>query len=259
MNARARNERTPSTLRPASPAALLRRYNRTRDPGDRADLCAMFDPLARGLARRYGHARENAEDVQQVARLGLLKAIDGFEPDRGKPFEAYAVPTILGEIRRFFRDRIWTVRLPRSLSELAIKVEAATEQTTDELGRAPTPAELAERLGVSTEDVLETLTGASARRIRSLDAPLPGAEREATTLLNTIGTLDPGYERVETNAAVAAANLSEPELQSLKLRFEEGLTQREAGEVMGYSQMQISRLSRSGLQKLLDAASTNDG
>ena len=122
----------------------------------------MFDPLARALARRYGHARENAEDVQQVARLGLLKAIDGFEPDRGKPFEAYAVPTILGEIRRFFRDRIWTVRLPRSLSELAIKVDAATEQTTDELGRAPTPAELAERLGVSTEDVLETLTGASS-------------------------------------------------------------------------------------------------
>ena len=213
MNARVRNERTPSTLRPASPAALLRRYNRTRDPGDRADLCAMFDPLARGLARRYGHARENAEDVQQVARLGLLKAIDGFEPDRGKPFEAYAVPTILGEIRRFFRDRIWTVRLPRSLSELAIKVEAATEQTTMSWA-ALDPAELAERLGISMEDVLETLTGASARRIRSLDAPLPGAEREATALLNTIGTLDPGYERVETNAAVAAANLSDPSFRA---------------------------------------------
>ena len=219
----------------------------------------MFDPLACALARRYGHARQHAEDVQQVARLGLLKAIDGFEPDRGKPFEGYAVPTILGEIRRFFRDRIWTVRLPRDLSELAVKVDAATERTAGELGRSPTPAELAERLGVSTEDVLETLTGASARRIRSLDAPLTGAEHEAPALLDTIGTLDPGYESVETNAAVAAANLSERELQSLKLRFEEGLTQREAGEVMSCSQMQISRLSRSALQKLLDAASTNDG
>src|SRR4051794_28746414 len=137
-----------------SEEALLRRYATDRSPAVREELVRRFMPLARSLAMRYRRQTESLDDLLQVAGLGLVKAVDGFDPERGRPFAAYAVPTILGELRRHFRDHVWNVRLPRALQERTMKLDAATAQLTDELGRFPTPREIGERLGLSVEDVL---------------------------------------------------------------------------------------------------------
>jgi len=209
-------------------------------------------PLARSLAGRYRRQTESFDDLVQVANLGLVKAIDGFDPGRGRPFTAYAVPTILGELRRHFRDHVWNVRLPRGLQELTMKVDEATARLTEELGRSPTPAELAERLDVSPEEVLEAIEAGYARRTLSLDAPRLDDEQSAPAV-EMIGHRDSGYDRVEAALASRAAGLDEREWQVLRMRFVEELTQREIGNRLGVSQMQISRISRRALWKLLGA------
>jgi RNA polymerase sigma-B factor len=230
----------------------LRLYARTRDPDVRERLVVRFMPLARSLAGRYRRQTESFDDLVQVANLGLVKAIDGFDPDRGRPFTAYAVPTILGELRRHFRDHVWNVRLPRGLQELTMKVDEATARLTEELGRSPTPAELAERLDVSPEEVLEAIEAGYARRTLSLDAPRLDDEQSAPAV-ELIGGRDSGYDRVEADLASRAAGLDEREWQVLRMRFVDELTQREIGNRLGVSQMQISRISRRALWKLLGA------
>jgi RNA polymerase sigma-B factor len=232
--------------------ALLRRFAETRSPELRDRLVRSFMPLARSLALRYRRRSESIDDLVAVANLGLVKAIDGYDPGRGRTFGAYAVPTILGELRRHFRDHVWNVHLPRGLQELTMKVEEATNELTEELGRYPTTAQIAERLGVSTEDVLEALEAAHARRTMSLDAPRL-AEEEATPTVETIGRIDAGYERVEADLVAEKAGLDRREWEVLRLRFVEDLTQREIGSRLGVSQMQISRMSRRALWKLLAA------
>ena len=231
---------------------LLRLYARTRDREVRERLVVRFMPLARSLAGRYRRQTESFDDLVQVANLGLVKAIDGFDPGRGRPFTAYAVPTILGELRRHFRDHVWNVRLPRGLQELTMKVDEATARLTEELGRSPTPAELAERLDVSPEEVLEAIEAGYARRTLSLDAPRLDDEQSAPAV-EMIGHRDSGYDRVEADLASRAAGLDEREWQVLRMRFVEELTQREIGNRLGVSQMQISRISRRALWKLLGA------
>jgi RNA polymerase sigma-B factor len=231
---------------------LLRLYARTRDPDVRERLVVRFMPLARSLAGRYRRQTESFDDLVQVANHGLVKAIDGFDPDRGRPFTAYAVPTILGELRRHFRDHVWNVRLPRGLQELTMKVDEATARLTEELGRSPTPAELAERLDVSPEEVLEAIEAGYARRTLSLDAPRLDDEQSAPAV-ELIGGRDSGYDRVEADLASRAAGLDEREWQVLRMRFVDELTQREIGNRLGVSQMQISRISRRALWKLLGA------
>jgi len=209
-------------------------------------------PLARSLAARYRSQTESLEDLVQVANLGLIKAVDGFDPSRGKPFTAYAVPTILGELRRHFRDHVWNLRLPRGLQELTMKVDRATAQLTEELGRYPTPAQIAESLGIGVEQVLEALTAGQARSTLSLDAPR-GDEEDSAPVVETLGLDDPGYGGVEAQMAAADIDLDAREQQVLRLRFEQHLTQKEIGDQLGVSQMQISRISRAALWKLLAA------
>ena len=232
--------------------ALLRRYATTRSPEARDELVKRFMPLARSLALRYRHRAESLDDLIGVANLGLVKAIDGFDPERGRPFSAYAVPTILGELRRHFRDHVWNVRLPRGLQELAMQIDQAVAELTEERGRHPTPAQVAERLGVAVEMVLEGLEATHARRTLSLDTPRLGDE-QSTPTIETIGSRELGFERVESGFACAEAELSEREWRVLRLRFVDSLPQSEIGRELGVSQMQISRISRRALWKLLAA------
>jgi RNA polymerase sigma-B factor len=232
---------------------LLCRYATTRSHELRERLVMMFAPLARSLAGRYRRSNESFDDLVQVANLALLKAIDGFDPARGRPFTAYAVPTILGELRRHFRDNVWTLRLPRSLQELTMEVEKATSALTEDLGRSPTVAEIAEELEIAEEEVLEALTADAARRTTSLDAPRSVEDGEGGTVIDTVAGLEPGYDRVECELASETAGLDEREQEVLRLRFGEELSQSEIGKRFGVSQMQISRIQRRALHKLLDA------
>jgi RNA polymerase sigma-B factor len=209
-------------------------------------------PLARSLALRYRRRTESLDDLIQVANLGLVKAIDGFDPGRGRPFTAYAVPTILGEVRRHFRDHVWNVRLPRGLQELTMRLDEATNALTEELGRVPTTGQIADRLGISTEAVLEGLEAGHARRTLSLDAPRLSDE-ESMPAVETIADAELGYDRVEAQLASERAGLDDREWRILRMRFVDELTQLEIGRELGVSQMQISRISRRALAKLLDA------
>jgi len=234
-------------------AALLERFARTRDPALKEELTKRFLPLARSLALRYRGASEQLEDLIQVASLGLVKALDGFDPDRGRSFIAYAAPTILGELRRHFRDRVWEVRLPRGLQERTMAVQEAGEVLAEQLGRTPTIHQIAGRLDLSEEEVAEALQADEARRTLSLDMPRNRADAESVPMVETVGGAEPGYDRVEAQLAAEGAPLDERERRVLRLRFEEDLNQYEIGRRLGVSQMQVSRIMRRALRKLLDA------
>jgi RNA polymerase sigma-B factor len=236
-------------------AALLERYARERDAVVREELVRRFMPLARHLARRY-RGREDVDDLEQIASLGLLKAIERFDPAVGVAFSSFAVPTILGELRRYFRDHAWSVRVPRSVQELTLRIDRMTEELTARLGRPPTPAELASACDASVEQVLEALATATAHHAISLDRPR--SEDGEHTLADVGGADDPAYARVEEAAYVAQllAVLPERERLILRLRFQEERTQAEIGALIGVSQMQVSRLLRRailGLQAVADA------
>lgn len=238
---------------------LLRRYATERSADLRDELVRRFMPLARSLAMRYRRGAESLDDLTQVAALGLVKAVDGYDPARGSPFPAYAVPTILGELRRHFRDHVWNVRLPRGLQEMAMKVDNAAASLTEKLGRVPTATEISESLGVSVEDVLEAIEAAHARRTVSLDAPRRDEAHDPTPGVDMLPAHEPGFDRIESNLASDAAGLDEREWEVLRLRFVDELTQREIGDRLGVSQMQISRISRGALWKLLAAVRGDEG
>jgi RNA polymerase sigma-B factor len=232
---------------------LFERYRATGDPEALEVLVQRFLPLARHLARRYGAGSER-EDVEQVAALGLVKAIERFDPDRGLAFTSFAMPTILGEVKRYFRDLGWSVRVPRSLQELAPRVSKATEVLTAELGRTPTAEEVAERCEVTVEQMLEARATVSAHRADSLDRPYN--DEEDLSRGDLIGGPDPGYRRVEQVADLdrMLARLPEREKKIVRLRFENDLTQREIAEHVGLSQMHVSRLLRDALTTLATEA-----
>ena len=239
--------------RPGQDRALFARYLDTRDPIDREMLIERFLPLARQLARRYQRPEEPFDDLYQVACLGLVKAIDRFDLEREVAFSSYAVPTILGEIKRYFRDRTWSVRVPRDLQELALKVDRAVSNLSVDLHRQPTVAEIAERLGAEEEDVLEGLEASGAYRATSLDAPR-GTDDDGggDTLADTLGTEEQGFALAEDRATIAhlTRTLTTREREVLRLRFDEDLTQGEIGERIGVSQMQVSRIIRQALGRL---------
>ena len=214
-----------------------------------------FLPLARQLARRYQRGGEPLDDLIQVASLGLLKAIDRFEPDRPSAFSSFAVPTILGELKRHFRDRGWSVRVPRDLQEMAVRVERVTEELSRGLGRAPTPAEIAEHIGATTEQVLEAREAAGAYRAVSLDRPRDDDE-DGEGMSESMGIEDPGFRLAEDAATVERlmSVLGDREREVLRLRFEEDLTQSEIGARVGVSQMHVSRLIRQAVTRLREAA-----
>jgi RNA polymerase sigma-B factor len=234
-------------------AELLQRYYETHDPVAREKLVERFMPLARSLALRYRNGGEAVEDLIQVASVGLLKAIDRFEPDRRSNFVAFAAPTILGELRHYFRDHSWSVRLPRSLQERSMRIADVSNEIRSETQAAPRLSDVAKRCNLTVDEVIEAMQADEARRTTSLDRPTARDEEESTPVVETIGVLETGYERAESEFASQRAELRPKERQALHLRFHEGLTQREIGDEIGVSQMQVSRLLRSALSKLLVA------
>jgi RNA polymerase sigma-B factor len=228
---------------------------RSGDARAREQLAERYLPLARRLARRYQRSEEPLEDLMQVASLGLLKAIDRFDIGRDAAFPSFAVPTILGELKRHFRDLTWSVRVPRDLKELALRVDRAAAELSLGKRRAPTVTELAEAVGAGEEQVLDALQAAGAYHAGSLDAPRPGQAEAGTageSLADVLGIQEGGFERAEERATLAPllAHISSRERLVLRLRFGEDLTQTEIGERMGVSQMQVSRILRQALIRL---------
>ena len=230
--------------------ALFARYSNRRDPADRDMLVKRYLPLARQLARRYQRDESSFDDLFQVACLGLLKAIDRFDARRGIAFSTYAVPTIAGEIKRHFRDRTWSIRVPRRLQEMRLAITAANAALSHELGRAATVADIAAHLGVTEEEVLEGLEGARAYNATSLSTPV-SADGE-TELGETLGGEDREFEAAEFRVALepALALLDERERRIVHLRFYGNLTQSQIAEQIGISQMHVSRLLAKALGKL---------
>lgn len=212
----------------------------------RDELVRRYLPLARKLATRYRNPNEPSEDLIQVASVGLIKAVDRYRVEHGNAFSSYAVPTILGELRRHFRDTGWSVHVPRGAKELAQRVQTGAQQLTDQSGRSPSVPELAQFLELSVEDALDGLLAAGAHYSKSLDAPAirSGADDDEQDLLDTIGSQDGGYEFIEAIADIAAGMRTLPaqERRALALRLRSDLTQAEIAERMGCSQMQVSRL-----------------
>jgi RNA polymerase sigma-B factor len=232
---------------------LLRRYHGDGDLDAREELAVRFMPVARQLALRYRHSGESIDDLAQVACLGLLKAIDRYDPEVGNGFARYALPTMLGELKRHFRDKGWAVRVPRATQELTLKVNEALGTLPAKLGRAARPRDVAEAIGVSVEEVLEAMEAATAYEATSLDAPrAAAAEDEEWTQAGTLGDDDPGYELVELSEALRGtlAALPPRERLILRLRFERDLTQAEIAAAVGISQMHVSRLLRRSLDRL---------
>jgi RNA polymerase sigma-B factor len=233
---------------------LLRRYHSERDLEAREELVLRFMPLARQLAARYRGAGEAQEDLVQVACLGLLKAVDRYEPGRGSPFTKYAVPTMLGELKRHFRDKGWAVHVPRSTQELVLKVSDAMGALPAKLGRSPTPRDIAVAIGAPVEQVLEAMEAATAYDAASLDAPRSSGDDEdgGWTLGDAVAQDDPGYELVELGETLRGTLRALPDRERLilKLRFEQDMTQAEIAEHVGVSQMHVSRLLRRSLDRL---------
>jgi RNA polymerase sigma-B factor len=229
---------------------LFERWRRNRDREARDELIARFLPLARKLARRYTQSSEPYDDLVQVASLGLVKAVERFDPGRGFAFTSFAVPTIVGELKRYFRDTGWAIHVDRGAQERARKINEARQAISARIGRPPRVDELAQYLELSEEEVLDGLQVAEAYGTVSLDAPV--ASEEDATRLEAIGDEDQrlGLIDDQTTIFAAAKHLPQREREILFLRFGEDLTQSEIAERVGVSQMQVSRLLRRSLQRL---------
>jgi len=237
-----------SAARARRELALLRRVHLEGDREARRQLAEEMLPLARALAARYANRGEPLDDLVQVACIGIMKAIDGFDVARDVRFSSYATPTVLGEIKRHFRDRTWSVRVPRSVQELQVRVARARDDLSHALGRPPTVQELAAEVRAPFEDVLQTVESQGARRSRSLDEPVG----DDATLADALGDADPELDRAEIRAMLDGAFgvLSRRDREVVRLRFAEDLTQAEIAERIGVSQMQVSRVLRQSLARL---------
>jgi RNA polymerase sigma-B factor len=232
--------------------ALMRRYRESEDPALLEEIVRRFEPLARSVARRY-HARgEPLEDLTQVAMVGLLKAIARFEPDRGFAFTSYATPTMLGELKRYFRDSGWAVHVPRGVKERALELASVTEQLSSKLGRSPSLSELAEAMGSTEEQCLEAVEAYHARHAAPLEAGSDDDETGVPSLAAILGAEDVRLEQAEylTMIAKGVETLSESDRLILYLRFGRDMTQSEIAARIGTSQMQISRLLRAAIEKI---------
>jgi RNA polymerase sigma-B factor len=240
---------------------LLRAYHSTGDPRAREAAVARFLPLARSLARRYSGGSEPLEDLEQVAYLALVRAVDGFDPTRGTAFTSYAVPSIAGAIKRHFRDTGWSVRVPRDLQELALRVERVSDELVSETGHGPTAAQIAASAGIEVEDVLEAREAFGALHSDSLDQPRGARDDEdAGSLLDTLGDADLELGRAHDRAALHSVldTLDERDRTIIHLYYNEELTQAEIGRRLGYSQMHVSRLLRQAVERLRLAASEQE-
>jgi RNA polymerase sigma-B factor len=230
---------------------LLQRYHEQGDRAARQQLIERYMSLVRSLARRYASRGEQLDDLIQIGAIGLIKAIDRFDLDRGVELTTYATPNIIGEIKRHFRDHGWAVRVPRGLQELSIKLMRVVEQLTGELGRSPTIPELAEATGASEEEVLEALESSRAYTPLSLSVGPSGDDDDELDPLESIGTEEHEYEISEDRAVLEPGMrvLDAREREIIRLRFYEGLTQSQIAQQIGISQMHVSRLIRRALEK----------
>jgi RNA polymerase sigma-B factor len=230
---------------------LLRAYHERGDLGARDRLIEEYLPLARSLARRYAGRGEQYDDLAQIATVGLIKAVDRFDFDRGAELTTYAVATIMGELKRHFRDAVWPMHVPRRLKELNRMVSRLLEELTATLGRSPTVGELAQAAGIDEEEVIDALETGRAFRLRSLSAPA-GAEDADLDPLETLGDEEPGFEVSEQRAVLSAGfqTLDARERRIIHLRFYQGLTQSQIAVELGISQMHVSRLIRAALEKM---------
>ena len=248
-------------VRADSDRRLIARYHRHGDAAAREELVARFLPLARQLARRYQRGREPLDDLVQVASVGLVKAVDRFDPDRGTAFSSYAVPTILGELKRYFRDAGWAVHVPRGMQERVLEVNAALAKLARQLGRSPSPADVARELSLTNEEVLEAMEAAVAYDAISLEAPRSGEDSDGAQYADMLGTEDERFELIELGATIAPTLKALPPRDRLvlHLRFVEDLTQSEIAGRIGVSQMHVSRLIRRALTRLRTVAEAHEG
>jgi RNA polymerase sigma-B factor len=229
---------------------LLVAYRRNGDTRAREQVVVQLMPMVRALAARYAGRGEPLDDLVQVGSIGLIKALDRFDLDRGVNFSSYAIPTIIGEIRRYFRDKTWSLHVPRPIKELSVRLNRVVDELTLQLGRTPTVSELAAATQATEEDVIDALDCTSAYSTRSLDTPFD--ERDSETLAEMIGSPEPGYQRVEDTSIVSQglSTLAERERRIVKMRFFEEKTQSQIAAELGISQMHVSRLLRKALEEM---------
>jgi RNA polymerase sigma-B factor len=239
---------------------LLRRYHEDGDLQAREQLIEQYLSLVRSLARRYSYRGEQLEDLVQIGSIGLIKAIDRFDLERGVELTTYATPNIIGEIKRHFRDKGWSVRVPRGLQELNVQLSRLVEQLTVQLGRSPTIPELAKAAGVEEEEVLEALESGRAYTSLSLSVGGGGGDDDDLDPLESLGTEEHQYEVSEDRAVLAPGfrALDERERRILQLRFFEGLTQSQIAQQVGISQMHVSRLIRRSLEKIRETIAADE-
>jgi RNA polymerase sigma-B factor len=239
---------------------LFLAYDRTRGRRERDALVERFLPLARSLARRYRRGSEPLEDLEQVASLALVKAVEGFDAARDTAFSSYAVPSIVGAIKRHFRDCGWAIHVPRDLQELALRVERLADELSGPTGTPPTAAAIAAHAGVGVEDVLEAREAYRALRSVSLDQPRGESGDDSSTLVDTLPAADSDIPRAFDRVAIDSllAVLEPREQLIVRLYYEQDMTQSEIGRELGYSQMHVSRLLRQAIVQLA-AAARDDG
>ena len=244
--------------KPGDDSSLLHRYQTAHDLAARDELVRKYLPLVRNLARRYSYTSEPLDDLCQVGAMALVKAIERFRPGAGASFKAYAVPTIVGELRRHFRDTAWAIHIPRSLQERARALGIALNELSSKLGRSPTIAELSEHTGISREDVIEGLDVRMAYDAAPLDAGAAGDEE--TGWLARLGAEDDRFEMIENQALIERTMKALPERERmlLHLRFSEDLSQSEIAQRVGVSQMHVSRLLRRAVSRMQAVASSED-
>jgi RNA polymerase sigma-B factor len=234
-------------------ARLFLELRETGSPLARETLIRRYLPLARHTARRFHRGSDSLDDLYQVACYALVKAIDGFDPDRGLAFTSYAIPTMSGELKRYARDTGWGMRVPRGLQERVLDVERAIADLTGRMGRSPTPSHIAKEIGLTSEEVLEAIEAGSNHVLESLDTPL-SFDGDSATRIDSIGAIDVRYDLVDDAQAVAPVlrDLPERERTILSLRFGEELPQSEIAQRLGISQMHVSRLLRRTLDDLAE-------
>jgi RNA polymerase sigma-B factor len=240
--------------------SLLQRYHRQGDQRARDEAIEASLPLVRSIARRFAGRGEPLEDLIQVGTVGLIKAVDRFDPSRGFAFTTYATPTVVGEIKRHFRDHGWDVRVPRALQELIVRIPKEKERLTRELGRPPTLAELAAGLGVVDELLLEAMQATTAYNADVVNRGTAADDEGSVELLDVLGRVDEGYDRCEERTLLreGMAALDERERRVLILRFTQDWTQSEIAQEIGHSQMHVSRIVRGAIEKMRAAIAVGD-
>lgn len=232
---------------------LIQQFQHTQDNEIQTELVKRYETLVHSLAKKFSKGRDYDEDLIQVGMIGLLGALRRFDVSIGRSFESFAIPTIIGEIKRYIRDKTWSVHVPRRIKELGPKIKNAVEKLTNELQRSPKVFEIAEYLGVTEEEVLETMEMSKSYQALSVDRSIEAdQEGGAVTLLDLVGATDIGFEKTDQQLLIkkAFSVLSEREQQILYCTFYEGLSQKETGDKLGISQMHVSRLQRRALEKI---------